>query len=85
MKTIVVRVPDRLAAQIEAESRTRKISKSEIVRERLNGVAQSNRDVPPSYQDIADLIGSVDGLPSDLAARKKHYLRATGYGRQRHR
>jgi len=85
MKTIVVRVPDRLAAQIEAESRTRKISKSEIVRERLNGVAQSNRDVPPSYQDIADLIGSVDGLPSDLAARKKHYLRATGYGRKRHR
>jgi len=85
MKTIVVRVPDRLAAQIEAESRTRKILKSEIVRERLNGVAQSNRDVPPSYQDIADLIGSVDGLPSDLAARKKHYLRATGYGRKRHR
>jgi hypothetical protein len=29
---------------------------------------------------IADLIGSVDGLPADLSARKKHYLRATGYG-----
>lgn len=23
------------------------------------------------------LIGSVDGLPADLSARKKHYLRAT--------
>ena len=31
---------------------------------------------------IADLIGSVDGLPADLSARKEKYLRATGYGRK---
>jgi hypothetical protein len=34
---------------------------------------------------IADLIGSVDGLPADLTARKKDYLRATGYGQKRSR
>jgi hypothetical protein len=33
-----------------------------------------------SLDAIADLIGSVDGLPADLTARKKAYLRATGYG-----
>jgi len=35
--------------------------------------------------DISDLIGSVDGLPSDLSKRKKKYLRDTGYGRKRAR
>ena len=37
-----------------------------------------------SFDDIADLAGSVDGLPSDLGANKDKYLRA-GYGRKRHR
>jgi prevent-host-death family protein len=31
----------------------------------------------------ADLIGSVDKLPPDQSARKKKYLRSTGYGRKR--
>ena len=34
---------------------------------------------------IADLIGSVDGLPADLSTRKKQYLQAAGYGRKRSR
>ena len=85
MKTLSVRVSDRVAAELEAESRARKISKSDIVRERLNNPKRSKPDVPRSYQDIADLIGSVDGLPADLAARKKHYLKITGYGRKHHR
>jgi hypothetical protein len=33
---------------------------------------------------IADLAGSVDGLPADLSERKKYYLRK-GYGRHRPR
>jgi hypothetical protein len=32
---------------------------------------------------IRDLIGLVEGLPADLSARKKHYLRAIGYGSNR--
>ncbi len=40
--------------------------------------------LPPELADIADLIGSVDDdLPADLSARKKHYLRLWGYGRNR--
>jgi len=37
-----------------------------------------------TIDDIADLIGSVDGLPADLGSNKDKYLRA-GYGRKRHR
>ena len=32
---------------------------------------------------IADLIGSVEGLPADLSARRKWYLKTTGYGENR--
>lgn len=34
---------------------------------------------------IADLIGSVDGLPTDLTKRKQEYLHATRYGQKRTR
>ena len=85
MKTLTVRVSDQQAAELEAESRARKISKSDIVRERLDNGKHSTSDAPKFYQDIADLIGSIDGLPTDLAARKKHYLKTTEYGRKRHR
>jgi Arc/MetJ-type ribon-helix-helix transcriptional regulator len=84
MKTLTVRLPEALAAQIEAESRARKVSKSDIVRERLN-VAPSRRGRPASLTLVDDLIGSVDGLPADLSMRKKKYLKATGYGQKRPR
>jgi Arc/MetJ-type ribon-helix-helix transcriptional regulator len=84
MKTHTIRLPDALAAQIEAESRERKLSKSDVVRERLTLAAGSRRRTA-SFDAISDLIGSVNGLPADLSARKKHYLKATGYGRKRSR
>jgi Arc/MetJ-type ribon-helix-helix transcriptional regulator len=84
MKTLTVRLPDALASQIEAESRRRKLSKSDVIRERLNRAAGTAR-WPVTLDSIADLIGSVDGLPSDLSANTKKYLRTTGYGRKRPR
>lgn len=85
MKTLTVRLPEPLVAEIEAESRGRKISKSDVVRERLQRPVRRARRLAAPLGAIADLIGSVDGLPADLSARKKHYLRATGYGRKRGR
>jgi len=84
MRTLTVRLPEPLAADIDAESRKRRISKSDVVRERLERAAGASRQAA-SLTAIADLIGSVDGLPVDLSARKKAYLRATGYGRKRPR
>ncbi len=87
MKTLTVRLPDELAQAIEAESRAAGVSKSDVVRRRLE--ARGRRTgTPPSFYDLAaDLIGSVrgDGLPTDLSARKKHYLREWGYGKARRR
>lgn len=86
MKTVTVRLPDSLAAEIEAESLDRRVSKSDVVRERLQlASSPSSTDAASPWRAIADLVGSVDGLPADLSARKKHYLKATGYGRKRAR
>ena len=85
MKTLTVRLPESLVAEIEMESRGRRCSKSDIVRERLQRAARPSRRQSTPLDAIADLIGSVDGLPADLSARKKRYLKATAYGRKRAR
>ena len=86
MKTLTVRLPDALVAEIESESRERKVPKSDIVRERLTRNRQTDQP-PTGYALIADLIGSIDDprLPTDLSSRKKYYLKATGFGRKRSR
>ncbi len=85
MKTLTVRIPEPLAAEIEAESRSRKMSKSDVVRERLHLMHAPARRAEAPLDAIADLIGSVEGLPADLSARKKRYLKSTGYGQKRSR
>jgi Arc/MetJ-type ribon-helix-helix transcriptional regulator len=82
MKTLTVRLPEPLVAEIEAESRGRKCSKSDVVRERLQRGAQPKQPQSRPLDAIADLIGSVEGLPADLSARKKRYLKALGYGQK---
>jgi hypothetical protein len=85
MKTLTVRLPEPLVAEIEEESRRRKCSNSDIVCERLQPLARPARRRSTALDAIVDLIGSVDGLPADLSARKKRYLEATGYGQKRAR
>jgi hypothetical protein len=81
MKTITVKLPDPVAAEIEAESRRRGLTKSDVIRERL----QQERPETMALDSIADLIGSVKGLPADMSGKKKTYLRQTNYGRDRSR
>ena len=85
MKTLTVRLPEALVAQIEAESRRRKLSKSDVVRQRLTGAGRLLRQRAALLVAVAEVIGSVNGLPRDLSARKKHYLKSSGYGRKRPR
>ncbi|TMJ41474.1 MAG: ribbon-helix-helix protein, CopG family [Alphaproteobacteria bacterium] len=85
MKKLTVRLPEALVAQIETESRRRKLSKSDVVRERLTRPEKSRRRNPALLDAIADVIGSIDGLPRDLSAQAKKYLKTTGYGRKRAR
>ena len=83
MKTMTIRLPEPMAAEIEAESADRGVSKSDVVRERLEHAKKPKRTA--ALDSIADLIGSVEIGPSDMSARTDHYLRKTGYGRNRPR
>lgn len=85
MKTLTVRLPEALVLQIEAKSRRRKLSKSDVVRERLTGTRRSRQRQPASLDAIADLVGSIDWLPRDLSTRTKKSLKSTGYGDKRAR
>ncbi len=73
MKTLTIRLPDTLATEIERESQTRGVSKSDVVRERLGQHQVSGSNL--TIKDLAgDLIGSVSGLPADLSSNKKKHL-----------
>ena len=85
MKTLTVRLPETLVAEIEAESRARRLSKSDVVRERLSAANGGLSCQPAALDAIADLIGCVDGLPDNLSSAKKKHLETTGYGRKRPR
>jgi Arc/MetJ-type ribon-helix-helix transcriptional regulator len=86
MKTLTVRLPTTLVIEIEAESRARCISKSDVVRERLRKAPRrADQGHVGPLAAIADLIGAVDGLPSNLSAKAKRHLRTSGYGQKRPR
>jgi Arc/MetJ-type ribon-helix-helix transcriptional regulator len=85
MKTITVQLPEKLVAELEREARLRKISKSDVVRERLQKALKPSRRRLASVATIIHLIGSVDGLPADLSSRKKLHLKTASYGKSRGR
>ena len=73
MKSLTIRLPDSLVADIEGESRARSVSRSEVVRERLRQPTRAAAAETSMRALIGDLIGSVrnDGLPTDLSSNKK--------------
>jgi hypothetical protein len=83
MRRLSIRLPEHLLAHIEAEARDSKLSKSAVVRLRLESAMSLPSQIP--LEAFADLIGSVDGLPADLSTQKKKYLKSTGYGGKRAR
>ena len=85
MQTLVLRIPDELAAELEAEATKCNLTKSEIARRRLISGGSQAVNSSPGFELIADLIGTVEGGPADMSARKKDYLKAKGYGKPRHR
>jgi hypothetical protein len=85
MKTLTVRLPDSLVLEIEHESRARRVSKSDVVRERLHPPQRPARTAG-SMSDLAgDLLGSVRGLPSDLSSNKRKYLPELIRAKKHHR
>ena len=65
VKTLTIRLPDALLKRIEKESQSRRVSKSDIVRERLAATPPSGPDVHP----LADILAEIDALPAPSGKR----------------
>lgn len=80
METIVIRVPEELARDLESEAERLQLTKSEVARRRLSA------QLPPpdegsGFDLIADLVGTVEGGPADMSSARKKHLKSTGYGK----
>lgn len=84
MQTLVLRIPDDLAREMEAEARESNLTKSEVARRRLVAAGALRSGPAAGFDLIADLIGTVTDGPADMSARKKEYLKLRGYGKSRH-
>lgn len=82
MKTLTLKLPDALLAEIAREARARNVSKSEIVRERLRQRSSSstNGTAASLWSQMEDLVIHSDTLPTNLSADKAHLK---GYGKNR--
>jgi Arc/MetJ-type ribon-helix-helix transcriptional regulator len=85
MKTLTIRLPDAVIREIQQESQARRVSKSDVVRERLQQERPIATGSGTMRELISDLIGSVEGLPTDLASKKKKYLPAIIRAKKLHR
>jgi predicted DNA-binding protein len=73
MRTISVKLPDELLAQLSREAKAKRVTKSHLIRESLEKrLAQSSGDEVSCYSLARDLAGSVKGLPKDLADNPKY-------------
>ena len=71
MRTISLKLPDDLLAQLADCAKARRVTKSALVREGLSRVLYEH---PTSCYDLAvDLAGVAKGLPEDLANDPKYW------------
>ena len=75
MKTLTVKLPDPLFAEIATSARARRISKSAIVRERLAVAGKSSASL---WSRMEDLVIDRDSAATDLSSSKVHMK---GYGK----
>ena len=79
MKTLTLKLPDSLFAQIANDAKARNVSKSQVVRELLaHGRADANQG--SLWSRMEDLVVEADSLPADLSSNKAHLKR---YGKNR--
>ena len=83
MRTISLKLPDELLAQLAGQAKARRVTKSWLVRDSLVKALQEQPSAGKlSCYDVArDLAGTVKGLPKDLADDPK-YMEGFGRGKK---
>jgi len=82
MRTISLRLPEALLAELDEAAKRRRVTKSSLVRESLEKAMRKQSSGAVSCYDLAhDLAGTVKGLPEDLADNPKYMDGFGGEGR----
>lgn len=81
-RTVTVKLEDRVLAEIDAEARARRTTRSAVVRARLKRPAARGGPATSLWDRMKDLVIQDDDVPADLASNK---ARLRGYGRSRRR
>ncbi len=79
MKTLVVKIPEALDAELTRQARLRRVSKSALVRERLARSDGEQTQKPGMWDLIKDLTFDNTDAPTDLSSNPKHM---EGYGEE---
>ncbi len=79
LRTVTVKLRDRVLAEIEAEARARRVTRSAVLRERLERAGAPGGS---AWDRMQDLVIADDRAPADLASNK---ARLRAYGRSRRR
>jgi len=77
MRTVSFKLPRELDEALDELARTRRTTRSELVREAIEALARASGKRASFTTLAGDLVGSVDG-PADLATNPKHLA---GYGK----
>jgi hypothetical protein len=74
MRTISLRLPEDLLAQLGGEAKARRVTKSSLVRESLEKALRkpSPTETASCYDLARDLAGALKGLPKDLAENPEY-------------
>ena len=80
MKTLVVKIPDELDAELTRAAKARHVTKSALVRERLGHSGAGAHGATTMWDLVKDLVIDNGDLPTDLSTNKKHM---EGYGKSR--
>ena len=74
MRTISLKLPDDLVADLQREAKARRVTRSAVIRESLEATLRprSRRGAASCYDLARDLAGAVKGLPRDLATNPKY-------------
>jgi hypothetical protein len=74
MQTISLKLPESLLERLEEESRARRVNKSVLIRAALERelAEPSTKEQPSCYDLSRDLVGSIKGLPKDIATNPRY-------------
>jgi metal-responsive CopG/Arc/MetJ family transcriptional regulator len=77
MKSITVKLDNRLSERVAKLAKKRRLTKSEVVRQAIEAIPQESDATNSIVERFRHLLGTAKGLPKDLSSNKK-YMRGFG-------